>query len=874
MSFIKSFFTSIIIAILLAGIVAGLFGSAVYSKVEGTSVDLSKLEIEPKPTYIYDKNGNEIARFRQERKDVTKFEEIPETIIQAVIATEDAEFFDHVGINVKAIVRAAYANFQANGKSQGGSTITQQLVKNMYLTNEKSYERKIKEAMISTTLESMVEKEEILTNYLNHIDFGYRALGVRNAVETYFGQSLEEFKNSDKIDQIAKAALLGGLPQQPYGYNPYKNPESALQRRNTVLANMLKEGYITRDEFEQAYKKSFLILDKPNEISEIEELKYEEVVHYILAEAAINLGYSTGPISEVKEAELKQAMYGGHKIYTSFDPEVYKILRKHFENDDLFPRDAKDGVRVEGSVSFVNPNNGEIIAFTGGRDEPKFLKLNRAFLTHRQPGSSFKPIISYGPAIESGKFHPWSVLLDEQDYEFPGGYKVKNYNGRDRGKMTLIDAITVSENVPAVYLLNETGLDYAKNYAKNLGIDLSKEPAGLALALGGLNKGVSTLQMADAYQAYANGGYRVPAHIIKRMVSPDNEVVFEVDTELNEEKRVIKSQTATYMRYLLRNVVERGTGTRARVSGEIVAGKTGTTEYPKMPGHNKDIWFTGFTTEFVGSVWMGFDNSDKEHNLTDTSWVNARMFGAIAKDLKELKPDGDGNFIKPTVIKPDIEEFGIEGYYDKEKEIIYISWKEEEDTSFKVIRNGEDIVEELNQSNYTDKKFEKGETYTYQIVGFNKYSNFETYRSNTVKVEVPKPIPPNPSTFVSKNVQETSVTLIWQEVVDAKGYILKRDGQTVYTGTELTFIDSGLNPNTEYTYQLIVQGEEVNSEPTNASITTNSQEPIDDGQNDEEEEQQNDNGGNTDDENTEDEATEEEGNTDEDIYGNDELYGN
>ncbi|QST02359.1 transglycosylase domain-containing protein (plasmid) [Pontibacillus sp. ALD_SL1] len=821
MKYIRSFIKAFVFSFIITGILTGLIGGAVYYRVAGYEVDTEKLLIEPKPTVIYDQNGKVLASFLKERKDATHYADIPTEILDAIVATEDRSFYDHAGINVKAIARAAITNFQSDSFSQGGSTITQQLVKNIYLTPKKSIARKMEEAVIASQIEKELEKNEILSYYLNHIFYGHRSYGIKSAVLTYFGETLEEFKESDRIDRITKAALLGGLPQLPSTYSPYSNPEQSLSRRNDVLHNMLVSGFITKEEYEQAVKKPFLILEKPNDVHEDEYIHYGEIVDYTLREAAIKSGISEGPIAEVTAEEIEKAKYSGFTIFTSFDPAAYALIREQFDRDELFPASGSDGTPAEGAVSVVNPTNGEIIAFTGGRDIPRFTEFNRAYDSYRQPGSSFKPIIAYGPAIESGKFHPWSVLMDNQGHDFGGGYRVKNFGGTQQGRITMIDAITRSQNVPAVYLLDQTGINYAKDFAKRLGIYFSEEDTRLPIALGGLDEGVNTLMMADAYQAFANGGYRVEAHIIKRMVNHEREVVHEVNEELDQTNRVMKTNTFQQMRFMLNNVVKSGTGTNARIPDTFVAGKTGTTEYPGHPGLNKDIWFSGFTNSFTMSVWMGFDHTSPERNLRVTSYVAAKMWGEIGKELVKLYPPKEVtvDYEKPEEIKPEIKDMKLKGSLVQQPLSSTLSWDKEEDTVYKVFRDGDYLVKLEDETSFADADIQKGKTYTYKVIGYNRYTLFQTYQSNVVTIKTPEPPkPPRPNVTVGGTT--TSAVVLSFNAGDADSYIVKRNGEIIYQGNEPGYKDTGLTGDQEVIYDVYTVRGEVMSEGAQVVVKT------------------------------------------------------
>lgn len=715
------------------------------------SVDLTKLNIVPEPTIIYDKNGDELSRFVEEKKDVTSYDEIPLTIIEAVISTEDRAFFEHPGINVKAIARALIEDIKARAFVQGGSTLTQQLVKTVYLHPGKTLERKRIEAIEAFEVERLLDKKEIIAHYLNHIFYGHDAYGIRSAVETYFGQTLEEFKADSRVDQIVKASLLAGLPQAPSDTSPYLNPEKAKDRRNVVITNLFNEGFITKEEYEEAIQKPFLILDVANVEHEDEVINYPEFIHYALSEAAIKLGISDGPIDRITEQELKQTMYSGVKIHTSFDKEVYGIIRKHMERDELFPSNAKDGTKVQGSMAIVNPQNGEIYAMAGGRDEiTKFLDFSRAFQMKRQPGSAFKPIVSYGPALETGEFEPYSLLAADHGHRFPGGYVVKDHGSGPKFK-TMLASIYYSNNVPAVWMLEQVGLPYAKEYSKKLGIDLSNEDSGLSTALGGLQHGVSPLQMADAYQAFANGGKRAEAHTIRKMISYEGKVIYEPEKPV----QVIKKENADIMRYMLRGVVTSGTGTRANVYGHYISGKTGTTEVP-WKGHrgNKDIWFVGMTKDYVGAVWMGYDKTDREHYLNDYSSTTAGFFGEVIKELVQIKGDPSRNYRTPKNIKPDVKDMTLDGRLVTtdfegggngniiQNHEVRLTWEKEENTLYKIYRNGEVVETEISKDAFKDTSFTPGESYTYKVVGYSEYGNFRTFETNSFTVKIP--LPPEP----------------------------------------------------------------------------------------------------------------------------------
>lgn len=780
MSYLKSFIKSSIIAMLIALVLMIILGGALYTRVEGTEVDLSKLDIKPTPTIIYDKNGEVIAKFREEKKDVTAYEEIPVEVMQALTSTEDRAFYEHAGINVKAIFRAGAAVLKSGGDYvQGGSTITQQLVKQIYLTDEKSIDRKIKEAVIATELESEMSKNEIIKNYLNHVYYGNGAYGIRKAIETYYGMTLEDFKALSKEERIVRAALLGGIVQLPSENDPYSNPDGAKKRTAVVLGNMKSMGYITEEEYQKAKEQGLQILDKPNIKHDDQLINNGEITSYVLSEASESLNLTQ-----------EQVRFGGYEIYTSFDPKAYQAIRQNFEKNSL---NATSDSEV--SASIVNPKTGEILALSGGRKAPGYTEYNRAYQGKKQPGSSMKPIIVYAPALESGKFTPWSSLVNQKGTTFELGYKPKNSNGGGSGKISMIDAIKHSQNIAAVYTLDKVGINYATDFVEKLGIRLSESDRYLPIALGGLSEGVNTLELTDAYQGFANGGHRVEAHIIKRVVDNQGDNIFEPNTKLSEDNRVMKKSTAEYMENMLQNAVISGTGQNAKIEGELVGGKTGTTD------SQNNIWFSGFTSEFVMTVWMGYD---QEKALPVGSYVAANMFSKIGTDLAKYYPDGDRKYEPLKKKDDDMKSISVSVDLDEKNKKLKLSWSKEKETEYTVYKDGKEVKTGISRGEFSDSKLEEGTTYIYTVVGYNKYTDIETHKSGEieVRIEKEKEKPSSPS-FGTPSVTGDSIRLNWSEVTDAESYILTRNGKVIFEGARTSFTDSELEPLTTYHYELV-----------------------------------------------------------------------
>lgn len=785
MRFLKSFSLAFGIGVLVAFLAVG----TLYTRIQGTELDGTALVLETKPTELFDKDEESLSKFFGERRAIATYEEIPKEVIDAVISTEDRDFFEHAGLNVKAITRAAFKIAQAGGSFvQGGSTITQQLVKNVYLTSDKALERKQQEAVFATILEKSYTKEEILEMYLNEVFYGQRAYGIKDAVMTYFGESFEEFSEDKKINRIAKAALLAGLLQAPSRLSPYNDVDAALERRNLVLKNMEVTGKITRKEYNEARELPLMVLEEANMFFQEQEVQYKEFVHYALYEA-----------SEILDISIREVMNSGVDIYTSFDKDKYSLIRQYFENDKLFPKDTKDGERVQGAALFLNPKNGEIYAFTGAREQiVDFLSFNRAFLMERQPGSTMKPIISYGPALESGKFTYSSMLLDEKGHVFPGKYVVRNWDNGGRGKVSMQEALRQSWNIPAVWTLQQVGLDYAKDYAYKLGVDLNEEKSGLSMALGGLNTGLNPLILADAYQVFANDGYRTPAHAIRRIVDKQGNVIYErsVATE-----RTINSENAEIMKAMLENVVSKGTGRAASINGRSIAGKTGTTD------KSRDIWFVGFEGEYLGAVWMGFDSDEESRALNEGSSVPAKMFREIMKDMLEGVPP-----VKPSDILKNYKPIEVELVYNEEKKIVEISWNEtEDDVTYQVFKDKKKITT-TTETFYEDISVEEEETYKYQIVAFDDTTSKEVQRSKFAEILIPKKELENITLKAEYINSEVAVDLTWNNISDSIIYHIYKNGKKVEEVDSNIFVDMSVEQGETYLYLIVAYDKETNKE--------------------------------------------------------------
>lgn len=563
-------------------------------------------------TVFYDSSGQPIAeRHGVENRAPVSLDQVPEEVIQAFLATEDMDFYKHHGISIKAMVRSALVNLRERRFAQGASTITQMLARNALIDKEERYEkkwnRKIKEILLALQIESQYEKDEIMEMFLNTVAFGQGAYGVQAAAETFFSKDIEDLN-------LEESALIAGLIQRPTAYNPFRNPESATGRRSQVLLNMEVNGFITSAQKDIANQKPLGLGPKP--VGNIDG-PYLYFIDHAMEEAERILeeeGYS----SDIYRS--------GYHIYTTMNTSAQDKVEELFSDPENFPEDMGEK-KVQAAMLLLDHESGQIQAMMGGREYVSQRGFNRATSTsmNRQPGSVIKPITVYGPALEYGSMSP-ATVIDDTPFTIQtlqGPYEPTNYDGRYRGLVTMRHAVRSSINVPAIKVLNEIGTITGYNFARNLDFPLEEaEKHNLAIALGGTTHGNSPLELARAYGAFANQGVLVDSYSVERIEANDGSLLYEA----NPQKQIVmKEETAYMMTDMLRTVVQYGTGTNAKVEGWQTAGKTGTTQLPlSTPAEkkmfsglsgNKDAWFAGYTSQYTAAVWMGFDETDRDHYL-------------------------------------------------------------------------------------------------------------------------------------------------------------------------------------------------------------------------------------------------------------------
>lgn len=607
----------IVCGIIGCGVFAGVWASVAKDVPDLDSVDLDNYSV---TSVILDKDENQISNLHAEENRVpVEYDEISPNAVNALIAIEDQRFRTHNGVDPIRIAGAMVANIKAHGIVQGGSTITQQLVGLVFLDRtEKSYTRKIKEAILAMRIEKECSKDEIITHYLNRAYFGGGAYGIEAASEYFFAKHASDLT-------IPEAATLAGCIQNPSKWSPIGNPENALYRRNLVLDQMVDCDFISQDEADQ-YKATEIQLSEVRVTAKEtgNNMTYQSFVDHVVEEALDAL--------ELSEEDAKTLYTGGYVIYTTMDAAVQQRMEEVFRNDSNFPNDS-----VQAAMIVTDPETGEIRGIVGGRHQSAARELNRATQSFRQPGSSFKPVAVYAPAFEAG-YGPGTVVDDyPKDYS---GHVFKNSSRTYNGLVTIRKGIVSSLNVVAVKTMEMTGIDACYKFAKSLGFSkLTDTDRNLSTALGGLTTGVSPLEMAGAYGAFANNGVYIQPYAITKITDKNGKVLWKHKTE----KQVVMSEQSAYLlTSCLIDAATSGTGSRAKVSGHQTAGKTGTTS------DNKDAWFAGYTKHYVGIVWVGYDTPKKLGSNAFGGTICAPIFSKVMNTIHEGLPAE--NFSQPSGI--------------------------------------------------------------------------------------------------------------------------------------------------------------------------------------------------------------------------------
>ena len=559
-------------------------------------------------TIIYDKNGDQAGSLTGQKGTYVELDAISENLQNAVVATEDRSFYKNSGINYGRFFLAILTL----GRSGGGSTITQQLAKNAYLSQDQTVERKAKEFFLALEINKKYSKKEILTMYLNNAYFGNGVWGIEDASKKYFGVSASQLS----LDQ---SAVLAGMLKGPEIYNPLYSVENATNRRNTVLKNMVAAGYIDQKTADQS-----AAVDIHGQLVDAYEGKSEDYRYPSYFDAVINEAVNEYGLTE------EDIVKNGYRIYTELDQNYQASMQVIYDNTALFPV-AEDGTRAESGSVALDPKTGGVRALVGrvGSDQnPGFRTYNYATQAARSPGSTIKPLVVYSPAVAAG----WSTNkeLDNSTTQY-GSYEVNNYAGiQSSPTVPMYQALAESLNLPAVATANDLGLDTVFEYGKKFGLNMDKVDKSLAVALGA---GVTTnpMQMAQAYGTFANGGVMNDAHLITKIENASGQVV---KSHSQKSTRVLSGSTTDKMTNMMLGTFSNGTGVNAAPYGYTMAGKTGTTETSFNKDLSGDQWVIGYTPDVVISQWLGFPTTDENHYLTDSSAGTAsEIFRNVANSV-------------------------------------------------------------------------------------------------------------------------------------------------------------------------------------------------------------------------------------------------
>lgn len=600
-----------------AVLVAGFFLFAKFAPSDFLSKDI----VQPAASQFYDNKGELLSTTDSEEDRIpVSINTVPKNLQNAFIAVEDIRFYDHSGIDFRGIARAFVSNIFGSDL-QGGSSITQQLAKNAFLSQERTLGRKVQEAFIAIQLEQKYTKQEILEMYLNEIYFGQGAYGVESASLTYFGKHVQDLS-------LAQCAMLAGLPKSPNYYSPLSNPKAGLERQKVVLDQMLKYGFISEAQAKEAKAEKLVYATSVNKKNSI---KY--FIDYCTQQVIEKYGY---------DAVYKQ----GLKVYTTIDVKMQKAANDALDNLPNYYTDANKLVQPQVAIVSVDPQTGYIKAMVGGRGTDQF---NRAVLAERQPGSAFKPFV-YLAAIDSG-LSP-ATIIEDKELDFAKEWNPQNYDKKWHGKVSMRTALVHSYNIPAILMAKQVGPSTVIDYAKKMGITSlvtsgSANDNNLALALGGLTRGVTPLEMSSAFAVLANNGsYNKPVSITK-VVDRNGKILYE--SKVNPEQ-VVNPKSVYLLVDMMRDVMTRGTGTGAAI-GRPAAGKTGTTS------DYKDAWFVGFTPDLSTCVWIGDDNGEPLNRMTGanepaTIWrdfMSVALANVPASDF--VRPPGVVIPKEPKIIK-------------------------------------------------------------------------------------------------------------------------------------------------------------------------------------------------------------------------------
>ena len=629
-----------LIAVLFVVGALGVFAIIVKYRLELPNIQSMVEDYKPQmATTIYDKNNNVVDVLEAESRDAVKLEDVSPYVKEAFLAIEDKKFYSHHGLHFKGIIRAVLTNFLKGKATQGGSSITQQLAKNAFLTPERTFSRKVKEAILTYQIERTYTKDEILERYLNEIYFGSGSYGIKNAADQYF-------RKDPKDLNIAEAALLAGIPNRPTKYDPNRSLENALHRQQIILKEMFEDGRITKEEYEEALAYKF-------------ELENEENVKNVPENTSIiynrrpKKAYNNPELTTIVEnylAEIyddEQIYSSGLKIYTTIDLDYQKVARDTFNAYPYFKNKE-----INGAMVTLDPFTGGIVSIVGGKNF-KAGNFDRATMARRQLGSSFKPFV-YLKALEEG-YEPYSVVVN--DFVAYGKWAPKNFDGRYTFNSTLVNSLNLSLNIPAVKLMDAVTVDAFKEEMTDK-IKLTSEIQNLTTALGSVDS--TPVNTAANFSIFVNGGYIVKPNIIREIRDNQDILIYVADIE---KVKAFDSVDVSVITAMLKSVVSNGTATKARVvdkSGRPIqqGGKTGTTN------EHRTAWFVGITPEYVTVCYIGRDDNKPMYGKMTGGSAVAPMWARYYQTLinKGLYTPGKFEFLENYLETGDLVKQNIDIY--------------------------------------------------------------------------------------------------------------------------------------------------------------------------------------------------------------------
>ena len=629
-----------LIAVLFVVGALGVFAIIIKYRLELPNIQSMVEDYKPQmATTIYDKNNNVVDVLEAESRDAVKLEDVSPYVKEAFLAIEDKKFYSHHGLHFKGIIRAVLTNFLKGKATQGGSSITQQLAKNAFLTPERTFSRKVKEAILTYQIERTYTKDEILERYLNEIYFGSGSYGIKNAADQYF-------RKDPKDLNIAEAALLAGIPNRPTKYDPNRSLDNALHRQQIILKEMFEDGRITKEEYEEALAYKF-------------ELENEENVKNVPKNTSIiynrrpKKAYNNPELTTIVEnylAEIyddEQIYSSGLKIYTTIDLDYQKVARDTFNAYPYFKNKE-----INGAMVTLDPFTGGIVSIVGGKNF-KAGNFDRATMARRQLGSSFKPFV-YLKALEEG-YEPYSVVVN--DFVAYGKWAPKNFDGRYTFNSTLVNSLNLSLNIPAVKLMDAVTVDAFKEEMTDK-IKLSSEVQDLTAALGSVDS--TPVNTAANFSIFVNGGYIVKPNIIREIRDNQDILIYVADIE---KVKAFDSVDVSVITAMLKSVVSNGTATKARVvdkSGRPIqqGGKTGTTS------EHRTASFVGITPEYVTVCYIGRDDNKPMYGKMTGGSAVAPMWARYYQTLinKGLYTPGKFEFLENYLETGDLVKQNIDIY--------------------------------------------------------------------------------------------------------------------------------------------------------------------------------------------------------------------